>query len=61
MLYDDMEAEKKKIHLNFTLMYSQPYLRRGGGGGGHKVPALISKICIFAANTAIATKFGDFS
>ena len=32
-----------------------------GGGGGQKVPALISKICIFATNTATATKFGDFS
>ena len=31
------------------------------GGGGHKVPALISKIRIFAMNTATATKFGDFS
>ena len=31
------------------------------GGGGHKVPALISKIRIFAANTATATKFGNFS
>ena len=27
-------------------------------GGGHKVPALISKIRIFATNTATATKFG---
>ena len=36
----------------------------GGGGGwglGHKVPALISKIHIFATNTATVTKFGDFS
>ena len=33
----------------------------GGGGGGHKVPALISRIRIFATNTVIATKFGDFS
>ena len=33
----------------------------GGGGGGHKVPALISKIRIFAPNTATATKFGNFS
>ena len=35
----------------------------GGGGGwrGHKVPALISKNRIFATNTAIETKFGDFS
>ena len=32
----------------------------GGGGGGHKVPALISEIRIFATNTATATKFGDF-
>ena len=32
-----------------------------GGGGGHKVPALISKIRIFETNTATATKFGDFS
>ena len=31
------------------------------GGGGHKVPELISKIRIFAMNTATATKFGDFS
>ena len=30
-------------------------------GGGHKVPALISKIRIFEMNTATATKFGDFS
>ena len=29
--------------------------------GGHKVPALISKIRIFKTNTATATKFGDFS
>ena len=32
-----------------------------GGGGGHKVLALISKIRIFETNTATATKFGDFS
>ena len=31
------------------------------GGGGHKVPALISKIGNFAMNTATATKFCDFS
>ena len=29
--------------------------------GGHKVPALISNIRIFVANTATATKFGDIS
>ena len=34
---------------------------RGGRGREHKVPALISKICIFATNTATATKFRDFS
>ena len=39
---------------------------RGGGVnpillGGHKVPALISKIGNFAMNTATATKFCDFS
>ena len=28
--------------------------------GRHKVPVLISKICIFAMNTAGATKFGEF-
>ena len=33
----------------------------GGGGGAHKVPALFSKIFIFATNTATATKFGEFS
>ena len=33
----------------------------GGGGGGHKVPALISKIRNFATNTATATKIGNFS
>ena len=33
----------------------------GKGGGGHKVPMLISKIRIFETNTATATKFGDFS
>ena len=32
-----------------------------GGGVGDKVPALISKICIVANNTATATKFGVFS
>ena len=32
-----------------------------GGGGGHKVLALVSKIRIFETNTATATKFGDFS
>ena len=32
-----------------------------GGEGGHKVPALISKIRIFETNTTTATKFGDFS
>ena len=32
-----------------------------GGGGGHKVPAPISKIRILKTNTATATKFGDFS
>ena len=32
-----------------------------GGGGGHKVPALILKVCIVATNTATATKFGEFS
>ena len=37
-----------------------PILHREGGGG-HKVPALISKIGIFATNTATAKKFGDFS
>ena len=30
------------------------------GGGAHKVPALFSKIFIFATNTATATKFGEF-
>ena len=33
----------------------------GEGGNGHKVPILISKICIFTTNTATATKFDDFS
>ena len=36
-------------------------LHGGGVGGMHKVPALISKIRIFATNNATATKFGDFS
>ena len=31
-----------------------------GGGGGHKVPAFISKICIFQTNTGTATKSGEF-
>ena len=30
-------------------------------GVGHKVPVLISKIRIFATNTATAANFGDFS
>ena len=38
-----------------TLFYTE------GGGGGHKVPALISKIRIFETKTATATKFGNFS
>ena len=38
-----------------------PQLSYTGGGGGHKVPALISKIRIFDTNTATATKFGNFS
>ena len=33
----------------------------GGGGGGQKVPTLISKIHIFASNTALAVTFGNFS
>ena len=37
------------------------YLKVVGGGGAQTVPALISKIHIFATNTATATKLGDFS
>ena len=33
----------------------------GGGEGVGEVPAQISKVHIFATNTATATKFGDFS
>ena len=37
------------------------YTEGGGGGRGHKVPALISRIRIFATNTATTMRFGDFS
>ena len=36
-----------------------PIIHGWGRGGGQKMPTLISKICIFATNTATATTFGD--
>ena len=43
---------------HFNWLQFNPVLH--GGGGGHKVPTLITNICIFTTNTATATTFGDF-
>ena len=45
----------------FIISLTLSYMGGVVGGGGHKVPMQISKICIFATNTATAIKFGDFS
>ena len=64
--YPPFNDKIKFANENFNIQVKRdnminPNLHGGRGGGGHKVPALISKIRIFAPNTATATKFGNFS